>query len=212
MNMIREIVKGINEKEYTNIKIEIMNESSKYIRDCSFIREILFDYINNENDITDISHSPMSEDVFDEGRLEFRIQLNRYNAEEIYLYEKSISGSVVNEAKTKLTKEQVSHILDRDYDWMLQSEDIIINQLAMQMRYNYCYPVVIREYFQEKYYNIYQGDMMTMESMELYLENDTKEFFNDNLTPIKDIDYNNIKLYYRKKIAMPAIGYAGSMK
>lgn len=212
MNMIREIVKGINEKEYTNIKIEIMNESSKYIRDCNFIREILFDYISNESDITDILHSPINEDNFDEGRLEFRIQLNRYNAEEIYLYEKSISGSVVNEAKTKLTKDQVSHILDRDYEWMLQSEDIIINQLAMQMKYNYCYPIVIREYFQEKYYNIYQGDMLTMESMELYLENDTKEFFNDNLTPIKDIDYNNIKLYYRKKIAMPAIGYAGSMK
>lgn len=212
MNMIREIVKGINEREYTNIKIEIMNESSKYIRDCSFIREIVFDYMSSENDITAVLHNPMNEDIFDEERLEFRIQLNRYNSEEIYLYEKSISASVVNEVKTKLTKEEVSHILDRDYKWMLESEDIIINQLAMQMKYNYCYPIVIREYFQEKYYNIYQGDMLTLESMELYLGNDVKEFFIDNLTPMKEIDYNNIKLYHRKKIAMPAIGCAGSMK
>lgn len=42
MDIIREIVKNINEREYTNIKTMIMNESDRYIRDCSFVREIIF--------------------------------------------------------------------------------------------------------------------------------------------------------------------------
>ncbi len=212
MDMIREIVKNINEREYTNIKIKIMNESAQYIRDCSFVREVIFDYMSNEYERPAVFAETSNEEFCDEERLEFRIRFNRYNAQEIYLYEKSVNGSIVNERKTKLTKNEVSHILNKDYNWMMESGNNIINQLAMQMKYNYCYPLVIREYFQENYYNIYRGDMLILESMELYLENDVKDFLNDNLSPMEEINYNNIKLYYQKKIGLPAIGYAGSMK
>ena len=64
----------------------------------------------------------------------------------------------------------------------------------------------------EIFYNIYRKELLTLESMELYLENDVQDFFNDNLSPMREMDYNNIKLYYQKKITMPAIGFAGSMK
>ena len=194
MDIIREIVKNINEREYTNIKTMIMNESDRYIRDCSFVREIIFDFMGDKYGMPAVLNR----------------QSNDEDPEDLYV--KSINGSMVNERKTKLTKTEVSHILERDYKWMTESDNVIINQLAMQMKYNYCYPMVIREYFQENFYNMYSRELLILESMELYLENDVKEFFNDNLSPMKEIDYNNIKLYYQKKITMPAIGFAGSMK
>lgn len=212
MDIIREIVKNINEREYTNIKIMIMNESDRYIRDCSFVREIIFDSMGEEYGTPAVFNGQSDGGEQEDERLEFRIRMNRYDSGELYLYVKAINGSIVNEKKTKLTKTEVSHILDRDYKQMAESENAIVNQLAMQMKYNYCYPVVIREYFQENFYNIYRRELLTLESMELYLENDVRDFFKDNLSPIKEMDYNDIKLYYQKKITMPAIGFAGSMK
>ena len=212
MDIIREIVKNINEREYTSIKTMIMNESDRYIRDCSFVREIIFDFMGDKYGMPAVLNRQSNDEDPEEEKLEFRIRMNRYNSGELDLYVKSINGSMVNERKTKLTKTEVSHILERDYKWMTESDNVIINQLAMQMKYNYCYPMVIREYFQENFYNMYSRELLILESMELYLENDVKEFFNDNLSPMKEIDYNNIKLYYQKKITMPAIGFAGSMK
>lgn len=211
MEMIREIAKYINEKQYTNIKMKIMNESSQYIRDCSFLREIVFEYMNSEYDVLGIQNQNNMEDLMDKERLEFSIQFNRYNTQEIYLHLKANNHFIVNEIKTILTKEEVNHILNKDYNQMLDSDNIIITQLAMQMKYNYCYPMVIREFFLEKYYNIYRGDMLRFESMEIYLENDVKEFFSDKLTPLEEIDYNNIKMYHSKKIMLPTAGFAGSI-
>ncbi|MCI8668574.1 MAG: hypothetical protein HFI34_03460 [Lachnospiraceae bacterium] len=212
MDIIREIVKNINEREYTNIKIMIMNESDRYIRDCSFVREIIFDSMGEKYGIPAVLNRQSADKDSEDERLEFRIQMNRYDSSELYLYVKAINGSIVNEKKTKLTKTEVSHILEKDYKWMADTDNAVVNQLAMQMKYNYCYPMVIREYFQENFYNIYRKELLTLESMELYLENDVQDFFNDNLSPMREMDYNNIKLYYQKKITMPAIGFAGSMK
>lgn len=212
MDTIREIAKNINEREYTNIKIMIMNESDRYIRDCSFVREIIFDYMSDEYSMPAVLSNNLKAEDSEEERLEFRIWLNRYDSREIYLCVKSMNGSIVNERKTKLTKEEVSHILEKDYKWMMESHNVIVNQLALQMKYNNCYPMVIREYFQEDFYNMYRREMLILESMELYIEDDVQEFFNDNLSPMKEIDYNNIKLYYQKKIVMPAMSLAGSMK
>lgn len=212
MDTIREIAKNINEREYTNIKIMIMNESDRYIRDCSFVREIIFDYMSDEYSMPAVLSNNLKAEDSEEERLEFRIWLNRYDSREIYLCVKSVNGSIVNERKTKLTKEEVSHILEKDYKWMMESHNVIVNQLALQMKYNNCYPMVIREYFQENFYNMYRREMLILESMELYIEDDVQEFFNDNLSPMKEIDYNNIKLYYQKKIVMPAMSLAGSMK
>lgn len=212
MDTIREIAKNINEREYTNIKIMIMNESDRYIRDCSFVREIIFDYMSDEYSMPAVLSNNLKAEDSEEERLEFRIRLNRYDSREIYLCVKSTNGSIVNERKTKLTKEDVSHILEKDYKWMMESHNVIVNQLALQMKYNNCYPMVIREYFQENFYNMYRREMLILESMELYIEDDVQAFFNDNLSPVKEIDYNNIKLYYQKKIVMPAMSLAGSMK
>ena len=212
MDIIREIVKNINEREYTNTKIMIMNESDRYIRDCSFVREIIFDSMAAQYGTPAVINKKSGTTALEEEKLEFRIRMNRYDTGELYLYIKSINGSMVSEKKTKLTKTEVSHILEKDHKWMTESDNAIVNQLAMQMTYNYCYPTVIREYFQENFYNMYRRELLILESMELYLKNDVKEFFNDNLSPVKEMDYNNIKLYYQKKITMPAMGFAGSMK
>ena len=107
MDIIREIVKNINEREYTNIKTMIMNESDRYIRDCSFVREIIFDFMGDKYGMPAVLNRQSNDEDPEEEKLEFRIRMNRYNSGELDLYVKSINGSMVNERKTKLTKTEV---------------------------------------------------------------------------------------------------------
>ena len=77
------------------------------------------------------------------------------------------------------------------------------------MKYNQFQAVSFKEYFEENYYNIYNTDILNIKSMELDIQNNITEFFSEQLKPVKDIDYNQIKINVIQEIEVPAMIYIG---
>lgn len=190
MNIRKEICKTINDKQYNMLKKKIFGNSNQFLRQCNFVREVLFGYQNMDS---------TSESVY------FSLWMNRNNKDVVYLIARNAGNGLVSESKAKLTQAQAMHILNRDYEWMKTCGIELVQQLMLQMKYNLYYPTDIIEYFEENYVNILSKDKITFKLMNLLIENNVKEYFCDNLSALDEIDYKKIHMSYSQNIVVPSI-------
>lgn len=192
MEVRREHSKIVNRTKYNEMKNNLYINRDAYTRECCFVREIIF-----------------GDGGKAEERVTFSLWLNRNNYNQIQLSEKYYSNGIVNYAETRLTRLQAMHVIYGDLSYMESSDNFIIQQLSMYMKYNQFQAVSFKEYFEENYYNIYNTDILNIKSMELDIQNNITEFFSEQLKPVKDIDYNQIKINVIQEIEVPAMIYIG---
>lgn len=193
MEIYRESVQLINEEKYTRAKMNIMKVSNEYIRECFFVREIKFEYIKRDADT-----------IEDTTSIQYLIWFNRYNKKEIYLIARSKYNNIVTDEIVPISDRDVVGILNCEYEYLYNTNNDTIYQLALQMQYNLYRAVCIKEYFQENYYNLVRRDKVTFESMEMFFINDVKDFFSDNLEPMEQINYDEIVVKYKQNIMLPS--------
>lgn len=192
MEIRREQSNIVDRLNYEVIKNNLHIHSDGYTRKCCFIREIIFGDGKEKED-----------------KVQFSIRLNRNNHNEILLSEKYYNNGIVNCSETRLTRLQALHIVYGDLTYMETSDNPVIQQLYMYMKYNHFQVISFREYFEENYYSVCDTDIINIKSMELLIENDSTEFFSERLTPVRDIDYNRIEINMLQKIEVPAMIHAG---
>lgn len=192
MEVRREQSRIADRKEYNEIKNKLYINSESYTRECCFAREIVFGDIQNK------SHREGEDEI-----ITFSLWLNRNNYNEIILSERYYSNGIVNYSGTRLTRLQAMHIIHGDFRYMENSDNLIIKQLYMYMKYNQFKVVSFKEYFEENYFNVYNADILNIKSMELCIENDITEFFSEKLKPVSDIDYNRVTVNLIQKIEVP---------
>ena len=67
------------------------------------------------------------------------------NDEDLYLMQRKRNGSVVDKTKIPLTKEQGQKILDGDYQFLLDSDEPLLNSLYFQFTVNQLHPLYRKE-------------------------------------------------------------------
>ena len=67
------------------------------------------------------------------------------NDEDLYLMQRKRNGSVVDKTKIPLTKEQGQKILDGDYQFLLDSDEPLLNSLYFQFTVNQLHPLYKKE-------------------------------------------------------------------
>ncbi len=194
MEVRREQSEIVDRTKYNEIKTDLYINSEKYTRECNFAREIT---LGNDRD-----------GEYREGEEEkvvFSLWMNRNNYNEILLSEKYYSNGIVNYSGTRLTRFQAMHIIHGDLTYMENSDNLIIQQLFLYIKYNQFKMISFREYFEENYFNVYNSDILNIKSMELYIANDMTEFFSEQLKPVVDINYNRIEVNMIQKIEVPSV-------
>lgn len=84
-------------------------------------------------------------------REKFRIRMYNNDTDFIRLEKKSKINGLCNKISTELTKEQTTKIIYGDYDWMLDTKDMLIIELYSKIRYKLLRPKVIVDYTREPY-------------------------------------------------------------
>nr|WP_314637933.1 polyphosphate polymerase domain-containing protein [uncultured Oribacterium sp.] len=84
-------------------------------------------------------------------REKFRIRLYNYNSSLINLEKKSKKNGLGTKYSAKLSAEEAQKIVDGEIDWMLQSENSLIQELYCKMRYQGMRPKTIVDYIREPF-------------------------------------------------------------
>ena len=84
-------------------------------------------------------------------REKFRIRLYNCNSSLINLEKKSKKNGLGTKYSAKLSAEEAQKIVDGEIDWMLQSENSLIQELYCKMRYQGMRPKTIVDYIREPF-------------------------------------------------------------
>ena len=101
------------------------------------------------------------------------------NDEDLYLMQRKRNGSVVDKTKIPLTKEQGQKILDGDYQFLLDSDEPLLNSLYFQFTVNQLHPLYKKECTRKIFHqNRFLDEIVDIHIVRTPFEED-KDFFAD---------------------------------
>lgn len=137
----------INEHEYlylrTRLKDGLMVDKNGDEKNTYHIRSLYFD------DIYDTAYKEKEMGV--QFRKKYRIRIYNLNDNVIKLERKNKYGSYINKDAATLTKSEFYKILNKDYDFLLESNNGLLRDFYVECKSNLMAPKIIVDYDREAY-------------------------------------------------------------
>ena len=124
------------------------------------------------------------------------------NDEDLYLMQRKRNGSVVDKTKIPLTKEQGQKILDGDYQFLLDSDEPLLNSLYFQFTVNQLHPLYRKECTRKIFHqNRFLDEIVDIHIVRTPFEED-QDFFATHDTMLKGGTKNNLRRNTRQYLNM----------
>lgn len=124
------------------------------------------------------------------------------NDEDLYLMQRKRNGSVVDKTKIPLTKEQGQKILDGDYQFLLDSDEPLLNSLYFQFTVNQLHPLYRKECTRKIFHqNRFLDEIVDIHIVRTPFEED-QDFFATHETILKGCNNNGLRRNTRQYLNM----------
>lgn len=124
------------------------------------------------------------------------------NDEDLYLMQRKRNGPVVDKTKIPLTKEQGQKILDGDYQFLLDSDEPLLNSLYFQFTVNQLHPLYRKECTRKIFHqNRFLDEIVDIHIVRTPFEED-QDFFAKHETILKGGNNNGLRRNTRQYLNM----------